>query len=127
MGRRRKVPSGTTRTTLMRKHQVETLTEAADQVGSDFSDVVRATVDLLFPLDPDDKRCRAQAALQIRFEELRASNLIPFVQAGWGGREVALPMAIAKRPASIALIDETVRMLRRLYPRPPYTDAESAL
>lgn len=118
MGRRRKVSQGQTRTTLMRKGQVEMLTAAADRLGCDYSDLSRALVDMLFPLDEDDSRCRGEAAYELRRRQLWADapDLIPTVIEGWAGREMALPLALARRPALIALVDETVRILRQLEP-----------
>jgi len=118
MGRKAKLPNGRTRTILLRMFQIDSLSESAERLGVDLSDDVRAAVDFLHPLDPDDARVRTESALALRVAEMTEAGpgLIPAMLAGWQGREVAIPLELAKRPALAAMVDRAVRILRRLVP-----------
>jgi len=123
MGRNRKTPQGKTRTTLLRLFQIEQMDDAAERLGCDFSDVIRASLDMLFPPDPEDIRLRTLAAIERNQRRLRqfSSDFIPVLISGWIGEEMMLPWELAKQPVASGLIEETARMLRRMEPIPPGT------
>ena len=71
MGRKAKASSGgRTRTTLLRNFQIEQLDRAAEMLGCEFSDIVRACLDMLIPSDAEESRIRTRAALERNLREL---------------------------------------------------------
>ncbi|MDB5312701.1 MAG: hypothetical protein JWO38_6903 [Gemmataceae bacterium] len=119
MPRPPKVPLGSTRTILFREDQIRVLEDAAKGVAVDFSDVIRATIDLLFPLDPASRRIKIRAALELHWHQVvRKSELLCAVVAGWSGKEMTLPLGSAVR-RDARLVQQAVDMIHLLELPPP--------
>jgi hypothetical protein len=121
----RKVPAGsTTRSILLRLDQIAELEAEAEAIGVDLSDVVRGVVDLLFPADSATRWARTRAAVEVNRRWLAGldgavrDDLVRAVLDGWRGLEPRVPLRATGRAAAVR-VGETIRMLRRLDPKPP--------
>ncbi|MFO0805503.1 MAG: hypothetical protein U0791_20555 [Gemmataceae bacterium] len=121
MGRLAKSPGGQTKTVLLRRHQIDRITEMAERLGCDSSDIVRSSLDLLASRNENDVRARTAAALERnrRLLESISWDLIPIVLRGWAGDEMLLPMKQARSASVVRLVDATAKMLKRLWSPPP--------